>query len=170
MAVMVGLILIGLGVGKLRAFVADLLSKEVQVGYMNGLAITDSAGQLPSCAVLDRRRRIRRELQAFIDGFPDRNTTAAWLGLATLAILLLLPRFTRTIPAVLLAVVGATVVTGVFDLDIATVGSLPNSTTRASWQTVPSRRGPLAGRCGRDHLGVAHRHDRQPRRRSPPTW
>ncbi|MGB9345313.1 MAG: SulP family inorganic anion transporter, partial [Ilumatobacteraceae bacterium] len=35
MAVMVGLILIGLGAGKL-GFVADLLSKEVQVGYMNG--------------------------------------------------------------------------------------------------------------------------------------
>ena len=43
---MVGLILIGLGVGKL-GFVADLLSKEVQVGYMNGLAITIIVGQLP---------------------------------------------------------------------------------------------------------------------------
>ena len=43
---MVGLILIGLGLGKL-GFVADLLSKEVQVGYMNGLAITIVVGQLP---------------------------------------------------------------------------------------------------------------------------
>src|SRR4051794_30211206 len=39
MAILVGLIMIGLGVAKL-GFVADLLSKEVQVGYMNGLAIT----------------------------------------------------------------------------------------------------------------------------------
>src|SRR6187431_1409338 len=46
MALMVGLILIGLGLGKL-GFVADLLSKEVQVGYMNGLAITIIVGQLP---------------------------------------------------------------------------------------------------------------------------
>ena len=46
MAVMVGLILIGLGAGKL-GFVADLLSKPVQVGYMNGLAITIVVGQLP---------------------------------------------------------------------------------------------------------------------------
>ncbi len=37
LAVMVGLLEIGLGLGKL-GFVADLLSKEVQVGYMNGLA------------------------------------------------------------------------------------------------------------------------------------
>src|SRR5881628_558352 len=46
LALMVGLIEIGLGLGKL-GFVADLLSSEVQVGYMNGLAITIIVGQLP---------------------------------------------------------------------------------------------------------------------------
>src|SRR6516225_917007 len=46
LAVLVGLIEIGLGLGKL-GFVADLLSSEVQVGYMNGLAITIIVGQLP---------------------------------------------------------------------------------------------------------------------------
>ena len=37
----------------------------------------------------------------------------------------MLPRVTRAIPAVLVAVVGATAVTAAFDLDIATVGTLP---------------------------------------------
>ena len=46
LALFVGLIEIGLGLGKL-GFVADLLSKEVQVGYMNGLGITIVVGQLP---------------------------------------------------------------------------------------------------------------------------
>src|SRR6201987_4848405 len=46
LALLVGLIEIGLGIGKL-GFVADLLSSEVQVGYMNGLAITIIVGQLP---------------------------------------------------------------------------------------------------------------------------
>ena len=41
LAVLVGLVEIGLGLGKL-GFVADLLSEEVQVGHMNGLAITNS--------------------------------------------------------------------------------------------------------------------------------
>ena len=55
MALMVGAIEVGLGLGKL-GFVADLLSKEVQVGYMNGLAITIIVGQLPEAVrVLDRR-------------------------------------------------------------------------------------------------------------------
>ena len=46
LALMVGLIEIGLGLGKL-GFVADLLSNEVQVGYMNGLALVIIVGQLP---------------------------------------------------------------------------------------------------------------------------
>src|SRR5580765_431671 len=46
LAILVGLVEIGLGLGKL-GFVADLLSNEVQVGYMNGLAIVIIVGQLP---------------------------------------------------------------------------------------------------------------------------
>ena len=138
MAVMVGLILIGLGAGKL-GFVADLLSKEVQIGYMNGLAITIFVGQLPKLAGFSTDADgFVAELEAFVDGFPDRNTTALWLGLATLAVLLGLPRFTRRIPAVLVAVVGATVVTGLFDLGISTVGTLPEGLPRPSlpWTSV----------------------------------
>ena len=46
LAILVALIEIGLGLAKL-GFVADLLSSEVQVGYMNGLAVTIIVGQLP---------------------------------------------------------------------------------------------------------------------------
>ena len=46
LALLVGAIEVGLGIGKL-GFVADLLSKEVQVGYMMGLAVTIVVGQLP---------------------------------------------------------------------------------------------------------------------------
>ena len=46
LAILVGLVEVGLGLGKL-GFVADLLSSEVQVGYMNGLALVIIVGQLP---------------------------------------------------------------------------------------------------------------------------
>ncbi len=63
MALMVGAIEVGLGLGKL-GFVADLLSKEVQVGYMNGLAVTIIVGQLPKLfGYLYRRRRLHRGMQ-----------------------------------------------------------------------------------------------------------
>jgi high affinity sulfate transporter 1 len=130
LAIMVGLILIGLGIAKL-GFVADLLSKEVQVGYMNGLAITIVVGQLPKlCGFSTDADGFVEELREFLGGFDERNSTALVLGLITLAVLLVLPRFTRTIPAVLVAVVGATVVTAVLDLAVATVGSLPQGLPR----------------------------------------
>jgi high affinity sulfate transporter 1 len=138
MAVMVGLILIGLGAGKL-GFVADLLSKPVQVGYMNGLAITIVVGQLPKLSGFSTDADgFVDEIDKFVEGFDGRNQTALWLGLATLAILLLLPRVTRRVQAVLVAVIGATAVTAIFDLDVSTVGTLPEGLPRPSlpWTSV----------------------------------
>ena len=84
LAVLVGLTEIGLGLGKL-GFVADLLSKEVQVGYMNGLAITIIVGQLPklfgfsTCA-----DSFLAEVKAFFDGLDETNATTLAVGLAVL--------------------------------------------------------------------------------------
>jgi high affinity sulfate transporter 1 len=125
LAILVGLIEIVLGVAKL-GFVADLLSKEVQVGYMNGLAVTIIVGQLPKLFGFSTDADdFIDELQAFVTGLDDTNVTALAIGLSVLAGLLVLPRLTRTIPAVLIVVVGATVVTALFDLDVQTVGALP---------------------------------------------
>ena len=56
MAVLVGLIMIGLGTAKL-GFVADLLSMEVQVGYMNGLGTHHHRRPAAQAVrLLDRRR------------------------------------------------------------------------------------------------------------------
>jgi high affinity sulfate transporter 1 len=130
LAIIVGLIEIGLGAANL-GFVADLLSKEVQAGYMNGLAITIIVGQLPKlCGFSTDADRFVEEVGDFVAGFDERNSTAIAVGLGTLAVLLGLPRLTRTLPAVLVAVVGATVVTALFDLDIPTVGALPKGLPR----------------------------------------
>ena len=128
MALFVGAIEIGLGLAKL-GFVADLLSKEVQVGYMNGLAITIIVGQLPKLFGFSTDADgFVQETKAFLSGLDQTNETALILGLATLSLLLVLPHLSKKVPAVLVAVVGATVVTGVFDLaqhGVKTVGALP---------------------------------------------
>ena len=130
LAILVGLVEIGLGVGKL-GFVADLLSSEVQVGYMNGLAVVIVVGQLPKLSGFSTDADgFVDEVREFVTNFDQRNATALAVGLATLAVLLVLPHVARAIPAVLVAVVGATVVTAVFDLDIATVGTLPEGLPR----------------------------------------
>ncbi len=125
LAILVGLLEIVLGVAKL-GFVADLLSSEVQVGYMNGLAITIVIGQLPKlCGFSTDGDNFVDEVRQFITTFDERDATTLAVGLATLAVLLVLPRATRRVPAVLVAVVGATVASAVFDFDISTVGTLP---------------------------------------------
>src|SRR3954452_24864837 len=130
LAILVGLIEIGLGVGRL-GFVADLLSSEVQVGYMNGLAIVIIVGQLPKlCGFSTDADGFVEEVREFVTNFDQRDATALAVGVATLAVLLGLPRLTRKVPAVLVAVIGATAVTAVLNFDISTVGTLPEGLPR----------------------------------------
>ena len=128
LAVIVALIEIGLGVAKL-GFVADLLSNEVQVGYMNGLAIVIIVGQLPKLFGFSTdAEKFGPEVKAFFTGLDGTVGAALAVGLVVLAILLVLPRFTKVLPAVLVGIVVATVVSAVFDLQkhgVATVGALP---------------------------------------------
>src|SRR3954470_8345400 len=128
LAILVGLVEIGLGLGKL-GFVADLLSKEVQVGYMNGLAVTIIVGQLPKLFGFSTDAGgFLDEIKQFVQGLDQTNTTALVVGLGVLAILLLLPRLTTKLPAILIAVVSATVVSALLSLSdegVKTVGALP---------------------------------------------
>jgi high affinity sulfate transporter 1 len=128
LAILVGLTEIGLGLGKL-GFVADLLSKEVQVGYMNGLAVTIIVGQLPKLFGFSTdAHTFLGEVRAFVSGLGETHTATLAVGVAVLAVLLLLPRATRRVPAVLVAVVAATVASALFglaDSGVATVGTLP---------------------------------------------
>jgi high affinity sulfate transporter 1 len=149
LALFVGAIEIGLGVAKL-GFVADLLSQEVQVGYMNGLAITIVAGQLPKLFGFSTDADgFLEEVQAFVSGLDETHGTTLVLGLATLAVLLVVPRLSRRVPAVLVAVVGATVAVGVLDLaseGVDVVGTLPRGlpTPAIPWTQV-SDVAPLLG-------------------------
>ena len=128
LALIVALIEIGLGVAKL-GFVADLLSNEVQVGYMNGLALIIIVGQLPKLFGFSTEAEgFGNEVRAFFTSLDLTVWPALLTGLGVLAVLLVLPKVTRRVPAVLVAVVGATVVSAVLDLSahgVKTVGVLP---------------------------------------------
>ncbi len=128
LAILVGLVEIGLGIGKL-GFVADLLSKEVQVGYMNGLAIVIIVGQLPKLFGFSTDAGgFLDEIKEFVEGLDQTNTTSLVVGVGVLLVLLILPRLTKVVPAVLVAVVGVTALSAALDLSaegVSTVGALP---------------------------------------------
>ena len=82
-----------------------------------------------------------------MSNFDQRDATTLAVGLATLAVLLGLPRVTNRLPAILLAIVAATVASAVLDLSdkgVATVGPLPGGlpTPQIPW-TQLSDLGPL---------------------------
>ncbi len=147
LALIVALIEIGLGVAKL-GFVADLLSNEVQVGYMNGLALVIIVGQLPKLFGFSTDAEgFGPEVKAFFLGLDGTVVAALLVGVGVLGILIVLPRFTRTLPAVLVAIVAATIVSAVLDLHahgVPTVGTLPRGLPKPSlpWTKVADV-GPL---------------------------
>ena len=161
-----GSIEIGLGLGKL-GFVADLLSSEVQVGYMNGLAITIIVGQLPEAVrLLDRRRRRSSTRSARSSSTSTRRRRRRCSSASACSSSCSCCRaITPKVPAVLVAVVGATIVSAVLGLAERRrrrpSGSLPEGfpTPTLPW-TSAQRRRAAAARRGRHHARVAHRHHR----------
>jgi high affinity sulfate transporter 1 len=113
-------------------FIAELLSKPVRYGYMNGIALTVLLSQLPKLFGFSvDAEGVIAEARAFVRGVADgeTNTVALVIGVACLLVILGFRRWRPQIPGVLVAVVGATVAVGVFGLaeryDLSVVGPLP---------------------------------------------
>lgn len=130
MALVSGLVCIVAGLAKL-GFITELLSKPIRYGYMNGIAFTVLLSQLPKLFGFSvNADGPLRQMAGFAEAVMDGKTLPASLavGAGTLAVILLLKRFPR-LPSVLIAVLGATLVSGLFDLHeragLAVLGPLP---------------------------------------------
>ncbi|MGW5240136.1 SulP family inorganic anion transporter [Monashia sp. NPDC004114] len=130
LAIMVGVIMVVAGLAKF-GFVADLLSKPTQIGYMNGLALTIIVGQLPKIFGFSTDADgLLAEIRAFGSGLAngEANAVAAVIGVGALAGILLLNRLLPKVPSVLVFVVLTAVAVKAFDLQaqgVDTVGVLP---------------------------------------------
>ena len=146
LAILVGVIMVVAGFAKF-GFIADLLSKPTQIGYMNGLAVTIIVGQLPKLFGFSvDANGLVSEFSAFVSHVADdANAAAATVGLASLAGILLLQRLLPKVPAVLVVVVLASIAVNAFDLQahgVKTIGVLPRgfppfTIPSAAWSDVP---------------------------------
>lgn len=130
LALLVGVIMLIAGLAKF-GFIADLLSKPTQVGYMNGLAVTIFIGQLPKLFgfSIDANGLID-EASKFLHGVSSGETVGAALmiGLISLGLILLIGKWLPRIPGVLVAVVVAIAISAIFNLSsrgVSVVGTLP---------------------------------------------
>jgi high affinity sulfate transporter 1 len=129
-AVLTGVLCIVAGLARL-GFLTDLLSLPVRYGYLNGIALTILASQLPKLFgfSVDADTAVDG-LRQFVDGVVDgrTNTTALAVGATSLVSILALRHWFRRVPALLVVIVGAIAATSLFDLaehGIALVGDLP---------------------------------------------
>jgi high affinity sulfate transporter 1 len=130
LALLVGVMTVLAGIGKL-GFVADLLSKPTQIGYMNGLALTILVSQLPKLFgfSVDADGLIP-ETVGFAEGLASGEAVAAALAVGLLGLVLIvgLQRLVPKFPAVLVAVVVSILVANAFnvaDHGVSLVGALP---------------------------------------------
>ena len=130
LAVLTGLIILVAGMARL-GFVTELLSRPVQLGYLCGIAVTILVGQLPRlCGFSVEGRGLLSEIRDFLRGVSGGqvNRAALAVGLSGIVVILVLRRFWRAVPGVMVAVVVGIAAVAIFDLDaqgVKVIGVLP---------------------------------------------
>lgn len=131
LALLIGAMCVVAGFARLGV-VAELLSKPVRVGFLNGIAVIVLVGQLPKLFGFGTSAQgFVDELDAFVSGLRAGDTVPASLalGLGSLAVILVFRRWLPKVPGVLVAVVGAALVVSAFDLTahgVSVVGAIPS--------------------------------------------
>ncbi|MEU2003321.1 SulP family inorganic anion transporter [Rhodococcus sp. NPDC019627] len=154
LGVLVGVILLVGGFLHL-GFVTELLSKPIRLGYLNAIALIVVVGQLPkllgfSVDASGLIREIGEIGQSVIRGEID--PVAAAMGIGSLAVIIGFRIWLPRIPGVLVAVIGAIILSATLGLtdDIGMVGALPAGLPLPSfggvdWGDVGKLVGPAAG-------------------------
>ncbi|RKU04692.1 sodium-independent anion transporter [Burkholderia sp. Nafp2/4-1b] len=131
LAVLAGAICIAVGTLRL-GFVTELLSLPIRYGFLNGIMLTISIGQLPKLlGYKGKGESFVEQVRDVVEGIAASkvNATSLALGVAALVLILVCKRIWPKVPGVLLAVAGATVAVMWFDLSrragVATVGAVP---------------------------------------------
>jgi SulP family sulfate permease len=123
--VMAGIILLLMGLTGLGSTVR-FIPRMVVVGFTNGIAVLIASTQIKDFFGL-RTPAVPSEflprIKLLAAHYASFNAAALALGVATLAILILLPRLTRRVPASIVAVLGCTAVSALFHLPVETIGT-----------------------------------------------
>jgi high affinity sulfate transporter 1 len=131
LALLMGALCVAAGFARLGVL-AELLSKPVRIGFLNGIAVVVFVGQLPHLfGFSSDAHGLADEARTFVRGVGDGRTVPAALlvGLGTLAVILVAHTLRPGIPGVFLAIVGAGIATAALDLTVhgvTVVGAIPS--------------------------------------------
>jgi sulfate permease, SulP family len=123
---MAGVILIILGLARLGAAI-KFIPFPVTLGFTSGIALVILTSQVPDLFGLDLGGPAPADFigkwTAYVAHMGTSNGAAIAVAAGSLAIVLGWPRLNRRIPSPFIAIVAATLVVRIFDLDVATIGS-----------------------------------------------
>jgi sulfate permease, SulP family len=122
---MAGFLLVLMGVTGLGAAVR-YIPRSVILGFTNGIAVLIASTQIKDFFGLKTGpvpSEFLPRMRLLATHFSSVNWYALGVGVGTLAVILILPRFTKRIPASIVALLLLTVISAVFHLPIETIGS-----------------------------------------------
>jgi high affinity sulfate transporter 1 len=136
-----GLVFLAAGLAKL-GFITQFLSKPVMDGFVTGLAIFVAVGQLNKLFGVEKPEgNTVEKLLGIIQELPQANWVAFAVGALALALLFLLPRLSKKIPAGLVVLFGAIALSAALDLNgkygVEIVGTLPQGLPTLTFPQVP---------------------------------
>ena len=138
--IMAGIILIIMGLlkfGRLLRFIPYTIT----TGFTMGIAITIFIGQIKDFLGLTFRNRPVETLEKLIACFESVASINVWaflIGAISIAILILWPKINNKIPGSLIAVVVASAIVKIFDMNVNTIGSLYEISSKLPTVHVPS--------------------------------
>lgn len=137
--IMAGVLLILMGVlkfGRLLKFIPYTIT----TGFTLGIAVTIFIGQIKDFLGLTFHTKpveTLEKLLACIESITTINLQALFIGAFSLAILILWPKINRRIPSSLVAVIAASAVVKLFHVDVNTIGSLYEISSKLPSFAVP---------------------------------
>ncbi|MFN8379709.1 MAG: sulfate permease [Anaerolineae bacterium] len=137
----VGLVFLAAGIARI-GFVTQFLSKPVMDGFVMGLAIFVTVGQLNKLFGVEKPEgNTVQKLLGIIQQLPEANWAAFAVGALALAVLFLLPVLSKKIPAGLIVLFGAIALSTALGLNanygVEIVGTLPQGLPSLTFPQIP---------------------------------
>jgi len=138
--VMAGILLVLMGVFRLGTLI-KYIPHTITTGFTGGIAVTIAIGQIKDFMGLTFSHspvETMEKAAAVIESIGTFNVWAFGVGMLSLLILIVVPKFLKKFPPSLIAVIVSALVVGVFKLNVNTIGDLYTISSSLPKLTIPA--------------------------------
>ena len=136
---MAGIMLIVMGVCKFGSLI-KFIPFTITTGFTSGIAVTILIGQIKDFLGLTFKNspvETVEKIEEIIHSITTINPMAALIGIVSLAILIIFPKFIKKIPPSIFAILISALLVHFLDLDVLTIGDLYEISSKAPTPSIP---------------------------------